>query len=174
MLIHDLLLEVYGRVDEHVHDIVDGLDLDALLTPPEPDANPIGWLVWHLTRVQDLHVAEILEREQVWETGSWAASFGLDPDPTNHGWGHTPAQVAAVRPVRPEVLVEYHDAVAARTRAFLATVGEADLDRIVDERWDPPVTLGVRLVSIADDDLQHAGQAAYVKGLLERRAAVRP
>ncbi len=41
-----------------------------------------------------------------------------------------------------------------------------DLDRVVDKRWNPPVTLGVRLVSILNDDVQHVGQAAYVRGLL--------
>jgi hypothetical protein len=74
--------------------------------------------------------------------------------------------VAAVRPDAPEVLLEYLDAVDRRTRAFLETLTPTDLDRIVDRRWDPPVTLGVRLVSIADDGLQHLGQAAYVRGLL--------
>ena len=58
---------------------------------------------------------------------------------------------------------------AARTRSFLGSLTADDLDRVVDEAWDPPVTLGVRLVSIADDDIQHAGQAAYVRGLLARR-----
>jgi hypothetical protein len=59
--------------------------------------------------------------------------------------------------------------VRERTSAYLATLTPGDLDRVVDERWDPPVTLGVRLISIADDEIQHAGQAAYARGLLERR-----
>ncbi len=54
----------------------------------------------------------------------------------------------------------------ARTAEFVAGLSAADLDRVVDESWDPPVTLGVRLVSVVDDDAQHAGQAAYVRGLL--------
>ena len=58
------------------------------------------------------------------------------------------------------------EAVHERTVAMLRDLGPDDLDRIVDRRWDPPVTLGVRLVSVADDGLQHAGQAAYVRGLL--------
>ena len=47
---------------------------------------------------------------------------------------------------------------------------DADLPRVVDERWDPPVTLGVRLVSVISDCLQHAGQAAFVRGILLRSA----
>ncbi|HEY6427313.1 MAG TPA: DUF664 domain-containing protein, partial [Acidimicrobiales bacterium] len=105
--------------------------------------------------------------EQVWTTGEWAAQCGLPPDPHNTGYGHGPDDVAAVRPQGPDVLVGYLDEVSARTQGMLEGLGEADLDRVVDRRWDPPVTLGVRLVSIADDCLQHGGQAAYVRGLLD-------
>lgn len=71
-----------------------------------------------------------------------------------------------MRPERPEALLEYLEAVDARTRAMFEGLVAADLDRIVDRRWDPARQPGVRLVSIADDSLQHAGQAAYVRGLL--------
>ena len=161
-----LLLELYGRIPPLARRSVDGVELDQLTERPAPGANTIAWLVWHLTRVQDHHVAELLEIDQLWVTGDWAEQFGLDADPSNTGYGHTADEVAAVRPERPEVLLEYLDAVDARTRTMLGDLADADLDRIVDRRWDPPVTLGVRLVSIADDGLQHAGQAAYIRGLL--------
>jgi hypothetical protein len=159
--------ELYGRIPPLVRAAVDGLDADALTHRPGPDANPIGWLVWHLTRVQDHHVAELLETAQLWVADGWAERFGMPADPDDIGYGHTRAQVAAVPAVDARLLVEYHDAVHARTAGLLADPG--DLDRIVDRRWDPPVTLGVRLVSIADDSLQHVGQAAYVRGLLSGR-----
>ncbi|MEV4489584.1 DUF664 domain-containing protein [Micromonospora coxensis] len=123
-------------------------------------------MVWHLTRIQDHHVADLLGEEQIWVSGDRAGRFGLTADPDDTGYGHTAGQVAAVRPESAQALVDYHLAVAARTRAFLATLTPADLDRVVDESWDPPVTLGVRLVSVADDSLQHVGQAGYVRGLL--------
>ena len=169
MDISTLLLDLFARVDDHVHEAVDGLTRDDLVAVVEPGANPIGWLVWHLTRVQDHHLAELTGEPQVWVTGDRAARCGLAPDPDNTGYGHTPADVAAVQPQDAAALVDYHDAVAARTRAFLGTVTAEDLDRVVDDRWDPPVTMGVRLVSVADDDIQHAGQAAFVRGLLDRR-----
>ena len=161
-----LLDELFGRIAEHVHEAVDGLDADALVATPAPGTNSIGWLVWHLTRVQDHHVSELVDEPQQWVTGPWAPRFGLEPDPDNTGYGHAPADVERVRPDGPEALVGYYEAVATRTGTYLATLTPDDLDRIVDERWDPPVTLGVRLVSIADDDIQHGGQAAYVRGLL--------
>ncbi|MDQ3569442.1 MAG: DinB family protein [Actinomycetota bacterium] len=161
-----LLIELYGRIPPLARGAIDGVDLDRLSEPPAPGANTMAWLVWHLARVQDYHVAELLDADQLWVGGDWAGRFGLDPDPSNTGYGHSAEEVAAVRPERPEVLLEYLDAVDARTRTMLEDLVPADLDRIVDRSWDPPVTLGVRLVSIADDSLQHAGQAAYVRGLL--------
>jgi hypothetical protein len=168
MDVSGLLLELYGRIPPLAQHAVQGLDVDQLTRPPATGANPIAWLVWHAARVQDDHIAELLDVEQIWETGDWASRFGLTPDPGNTGYGHRPDDVAAVRPERPEVLLEYLAEVDQRTTTMLEGVTPDDLDRIVDRRWDPPVTLGVRLVSVADDCAQHAGQAAYVRGLLER------
>ena len=161
-----LLVELFGRIPPLAREAVDGLDRDQLVRRPGPGANPIGWLVWHIARVEDCQVAPITGADQVWVGGDWAPRFGLPADPSNSGYGHTEGQVAAVRPEGPGVLVEYMDAVHARTTEFLGGVGPGDLDRIVDRSWDPPVTVGVRLVSIAVDCLEHAGQAAYARSLL--------
>jgi hypothetical protein len=129
-------------------------------------ANSIGWLVWHLTRVQDHHLAELLNTDQLYVSRDTQADFGLPPDPYDTGYGHTPEQVAGVRPSGPKPLIDYYSAVWARTRSYLSGLTETDLDAVVDRRWDPPVTLGVRLVSVLNDDDQHVGQAAYLRGLL--------
>jgi len=117
-----LLDELFGRVAEHVHEAVDGLDADALVATPAPGTNSIGWLVWHLTRVQDHHVSELVDEPQQWVTGPWAPRFGLEPDPDNTGYGHGPADVERVRPDGPEALVGYYEAVATRTGTYLATL----------------------------------------------------
>ena len=163
-----LLLEFYGRIPPLARHAVDGVAPDRLLESPVPGTNPIAWLVWHLARVQDSHIAELLEpeQEQLWATGDWAGRFGLEPDPWNTGYGHSAGEVATVRPDSPRALLDYLDAVSERTNDFLGKLVPADLDRVVDRRFTPAVTLGVRLVSVADDCLQHAGQAAYVRGLL--------
>jgi hypothetical protein len=169
MELNELLVDLFERVAEHIHEAVDGLDVGALTTPPEPGTNPIGWLVWHAIRVQDHHVAELLDQEQVWMSGNWAPRFGVAADADNTGYAHSWVDVMAVRPESAETLIGYYEAVARRTRELLERTTPQDLDRIVDERWDPPVTLGVRLVSIADDDIQHTGQACYARGILDRR-----
>ena len=166
MDISGLLLELYGRIPPLARSAVEGLDTDRLIESPAPGVNSIGWQVWHVARVQDQHVAAILDVDQVWATGDWAGHFGLDPDPSNTGWGHSPEDVLTVQPNGPEVLIEYLGAVQAPTSVWFETLTAADLDRVVDEGWDPPVTVGVRLVSIADDCLQDLGQAAYLQGLM--------
>jgi uncharacterized damage-inducible protein DinB len=164
--VNELLLEIYGRIPPLAREAVEGLDAEQLTARPGTGANSIAWLVWHLTRVQDDHVAELLGEDQLWTGGTFAARVGLAPDPHNTGYGHTVDEVATVRPADGAALLDYLDAVDARTRALLGRVTHEELDRIVDRRWDPPVTMGVRLVSIADDCLQHVGQAAYARGLL--------
>ena len=168
MDVSDILTELFGRIPPIVRAAVGDLRPDDLAARPASHANPIGWLVWHLTRVQDHHVAELIGEDQLWVSGDWAGRFGLEPDADNTGYGHSDTEVEAVRPESAEVLIAYHEAVAERSAAYVAGLRPADLDRIVDRSWDPPVTLCVRLVSVAVDDLQHAGQAAYVRGLLGR------
>lgn len=166
MDVASLLLELYDRIPPLARAAVEGLDVEALAWQPAPEANTIAWLVWHLARVQDHHVAELLGSEQVWADGRWPKRFGLGPDLDNTGYGHSIDQMRAVCPDNAGALLDYLTAVDRTTRAMLQDLTPSRLDQIVDRRWNPPVTLGVRLVSVADDCLQHAGQAAYVRGLL--------
>lgn len=165
----ELLADAFSRVREVVHRVAAGLTAEQLRFRADPEANTIAWLVWHLTRIQDDHVAEVAGTEQVWTSQGWAARFGVPFDPRDTGYGHRSDEVGAVRVESGELLVGYHDAVHERTLRYVERLGDADLDRVVDRSWDPPVTLGVRLVSVIADDLQHAGQAAFVRGLLQRR-----
>jgi hypothetical protein len=164
----ELLVDAFGRVRGVVRRVVGGLTPEQLAFRVDPEANSIAWLVWHLTRIQDDHVADVARTEQVWTAQGWVERFGLPFDPRDTGYGHRPADVAAVR-VSGELLVGYHDAVHTQTVRYVERLVDADLDRVVDTNWDPPVTLGVRLVSVISDDLQHAGQAAFIRGILRRR-----
>ena len=161
----ELLKDAFTRVVESAERVVDGLTDDQLASRPAPEANTIAWLVWHLARVQDDHVAEVAGTEQVWTAQGYADRFELPFDKAATGYGQTSAEVDQVR-VSGDLLAAYARAVHEQTLAFLESVTDTDLDRIVDERWNPPVTLGVRLVSVVNDDTQHVGQAAYVRGLL--------
>lgn len=163
----DILIEGYGRIQEEVHAAVEGLDPDGLTARPAGDANPVAWLVWHLTRVQDDHVADAFGFDQVWLAQDWEKRFGLGLPRHDTGYGHSPAQVAKVRVDSAGLLTGYYDAVHEQTLEALRSLAAKDLERIVDDNWDPPVTLAARLVSVLADDLQHVGQAAYVRGLVQ-------
>jgi uncharacterized damage-inducible protein DinB len=160
-----LLSDAFQRIVEGGTAVVDGLDADRLAQRPSPDANSIAWLVWHLARVQDDHVAGVAGLEQVWSARGFAGRFALPFDERDTGFGHSSSDVGKVR-ADADLLAAYLEAVHEQTVGYLAGLSEADLDRVVDTRWDPPVTLGVRLVSVVNDDSQHLGQAAYVRGLL--------
>jgi hypothetical protein len=164
----DLLADAFDRIRGVVGRALDGLTDEQLTEQVGPVANPISWLVWHLTRIQDDHVCDVAGIEQAWTAQGWYERFGLPFPVTDHGYGHTEQQVEQVR-VPGELLRAYHDAVYTRTVEYVKTIRDADLDQVVDTNWDPPVTLGVRLISVVSDNLQHAGQAAYVKGLLLNR-----
>ena len=163
----ELLVDAFGRIKEEVHAVVAGLSTDELARRVNDDANSIAWLVWHLTRVQDDHVAGVAETRQVWESGEWAAQFGLPAGSMDTGYGNTSEQVAAIMVESADVLTAYYDAVHERTIRYVGTLTDDDLPRIVDKSWDPPVTLAVRLMSVINDDLQHAGQAAYLRGMIQ-------
>jgi uncharacterized damage-inducible protein DinB len=171
MHVKEILIDGFGRVREEVRATLDGLTADALGARPGPGANSIAWLVWHLTRVQDDHIADAFGLDQVWLAQGWEKNLGLALPAHDTGYGHTSAEVAKVRVDSAELLTGYYDAVHEQTLRALRGLAAKDLERVVDERWDPPVTLGVRLVSVLSDDLQHIGQAAYVKGLLQSTAA---
>ena len=164
----ELLVDAFGRIREVVHRVVDGLTPEQLAFRVDPEANSVAWLVWHLTRIQDDHLADAAQAEQVWTSQGWVERFGLPFDPLATGYGHRADDVAAARVDSGELLVGYHDAVHQQTIRFVRGLSDADLARIVDRSWDPPVSLGVRLVSVIADDLQHAGQAAFVRGILQR------
>lgn len=164
----DTLTDAFKRIQQTVHRAVDGAPEKVLTFRADGEANTVAWLVWHLTRVQDGHVSDLVGADQLWTEGGWHDRFGLPFDVDATGYGQSATEVAAVSDVTPDDLIGYHDAVCARTLDFVATLDDDDFARVVDTSWDPPVTLAARLVSVISDDLQHAGQASFVRGVAER------
>jgi uncharacterized damage-inducible protein DinB len=161
----ELLTDAFDRILRTATAAVDGLSEEQLASRPDADANSVAWLVWHLARVQDDHVADVAGTEQVWTARDFVTRFDLPFDSDATGFAMSSEDVSHVR-ASAELLAEYVRAVHDATVAYVAGLTPDDLDRVVDERWDPPVSLGVRLVSVVNDDAQHMGQAAYVRGLL--------
>jgi uncharacterized damage-inducible protein DinB len=165
----DLFIDSLGRVEESMRLTLDGLSVEQLVARPVESANSIGWLAWHLARVEDDHVSDLAGRPQAWVADGWHARFERPADPHDTGFRDSPEQVGSLRPASAHVLLDYYTAVHQRSIEYVRGLSSADLDRVIDEAWDPPVTVGVRLVSVVNDCTQHVGQMAYVRGLLEQR-----
>ncbi|MDN4647297.1 mycothiol transferase [Curtobacterium sp. PsM8] len=161
----ELLVEAFSRVPETVGRAVDGLSEDQLASRPAAGANTLAWLAWHIARGQDSQIADLADSEQVWTADGWVERFGLPFPAEALGYGMSRDDVGRVR-ASAELLNGYLGAVHERTVAYLHTLSADDFETVVDEAWDPPVTVGVRLVSILDDCVQHAGQAGYARGVL--------
>jgi hypothetical protein len=164
----DLLVDAFERIRDAVHPAVNGLSLDELAFRIDKESNSIAWLVWHLTRIQDDHIAALYGGEQVWTANGWIDRFALHLDPDDTGYGHGPDESGKVI-AEAALLLGYFEDVHEKTLQFVRSLHEPELERVVDRSWDPPVTVSIRLVSVIADDLQHVGQAAYLRGVLQRR-----
>jgi len=162
----DILIDGYSRIPEFLENVLKDLTQDDLDWQPKHDCNSIGWLVWHLTRQQDAQIASLIGGEQLWVTDRWYTKFGRQPEPDDVGFGHSPEQVSALKSPELRTLLDYSRAVVERSKEYISSLSENDLDRELNEPWFQPLpTVGVRLVSILDDSALHAGQAAYIRGL---------
>jgi len=161
----ELVIDGYSRVLEALEPALDGLTPEDLDKQPKPDCNSMGWITWHLIRGQDSQIADLMDEEQLWVRDKWCEKFNRPTDPDDTGFGHTPEQVAAFKSPKPQVFLDYHRAVFERTRQYIRSLKRSDLDRELNEPWFQPLpTVGVRLVSIMADCLEHAGQVAYIRG----------
>ena len=163
---HELITDGYGGYYKYWRRRSDGLTPEDLNQQPHRDCNSMGWLTWPLTRVQDDHIADLMGEKQLWKKDEWHARFNRQPDAKDIGFGHTPKQVAAFKSPEVSTLLNYHKAVLERSKRYFLTLSDTELERELDEPWYQPLpTVGVRLISILADSLQHAGQMAYVRGL---------
>jgi Protein of unknown function (DUF664) len=165
----DFVIEGLGRVEESLRMTLEGLNGGQLAWRPAEHANSIAWLAWHLSRVEDDHVSDVAGTPQAWIADGWHARFDRPANKDDTGFGHGPKEVASIQPESPQVLIDYYAAVHQRSIAYLHGLSDAAMDRVIDTNWDPPVTVGVRLVSVLNDCQQHVGQMAYVRGLVEDR-----
>lgn len=164
----DIVVDGLSRIRGILQRSLNGLSLDEVHRQPSHDTNSIAWLTWHLSRVQDNGIAGLFDQPQAWISQGWHATFGMAPDPDNEGGGHTPAQVAALRVTSVQTLLDYHNAVSECSKSYVTALSPADFDRTLNEpQYQPLPTVGVRLVSILSDNLQHAGQVAYLRGLFQ-------
>jgi hypothetical protein len=129
-------------------------------------ANPIGWLMWHMARVQDRAVAGMVGIDQRWIADGWHAKFGMGADPEQRGNGDSSDEVTAFA-ASAQVLVDYYAAVREQTNAFLDGLDADDPERQVPGFGAATVSLAQRVPGLILEAVQHGGQIAYVRGLVQ-------
>jgi hypothetical protein len=163
-----LLSDGYERILSSLERILDGLSPEDLDQQPKPDCNSMGWMAWHLTRGGDAQISALVGEEQLWIKDKWCEKFNRPADPADTGFRHSTEQVAAFKSPEVKIFLDYQRAVLERAKQYFSTLSASDLDRELNEPWFQPLpTVGVRLVSVMVDCLEHVGQIAYVRGLLK-------
>jgi len=161
----EFITGIFTRISQVLETSLDGLNEYEINRQPCPECNSIGWMVWHLTRVQDRFVAMLSDNEQVWITEKWYENFGREADSRDIGYGHSPEDIANFKAPDAKILLDYHHATLERTKQYTNRISPEELDRAIDDSGAPTVAL--RLTAFISDNLQHAGQVAYLRGWLK-------
>jgi uncharacterized damage-inducible protein DinB len=160
-----LYMETIERSDAVLRRAVEDLSADELRNQPAgPRSNPVGWLVWHMTRTRDSIIASITGAATIWESDGWADRFGMAGEPPRF----VPENVHTFDPKDFETLIGYFDAVAEKTKEAVEGMPEDDMERLVESTIPgrPAQPVASRLSVIMNDNIQHAGQIAYLRGLI--------
>ena len=163
----EFYLETVGRADVTLKRAMEGLtDAELRQQVAGPQSNPIGWLVWHLTRTRDSIVANFSGTKTLWET-EWAAKLGMDANPPQY----KPEDVHTFDPKSVDLLMGFFGAVEKHTADIVGKLNDADLERMVQPmvQGRPPASVAARLGVILNDNIQHIGQVAYLRGMLREQ-----
>lgn len=161
----EFITGLFERIVQVLETALEGLNEEEINRQPDPACNSIGWLVWHLTRVQDMFISRLTDKEQVWITGKWYEKFGREANPRDAGYGHTPEDLAGFKAPDVKTLMDYHQATLEKTRQYTGKLTGEELSREIDDPRTPVVA--ARLTAFISDNLQHAGQAAYLRGWIK-------
>ena len=163
MTLDEFIVDALAREQELLLEAVQDLTPDELGWRAGPEANPIGWILWHMIRVEDMWFQFFVQRKtEIWERDGWNETFGL---PTrDNGFGHTQEQVADFPVLDLAALLRYGEAVRQATLEYLETLGPEDY-AVVPREQRPEMSVGVIFRQIIGEVYQHQGHIAYLKGL---------
>ena len=147
---------------------VDGLSQEELMWQPQPGANHIAFILWHVLRVEDWYFQYMFQRvPQVWESEKWHEKLNLPDDPRVTGYGYTAEQIASFPPVQLQDLLAYGEAVRARTVDYLRNVDPTRFDEMLKSSIFGETSVGDRIGHLLCELAQHVGQIAYLRGLVK-------
>ncbi|MEX2377607.1 MAG: DinB family protein [Dehalococcoidia bacterium] len=169
MNLPEFVVKVVDDVHSEVRLSLDGVALEQLMWRPVPQSNSMGWLAWHIARMQDSRAASISGEEQLWVSDGWHELFSMPPDSQDNGRGHTDEQVDSVRPQSAEVVRDYSSASHDSLRRQLMAISSRDEAVHAVAGRTGGESLEEILFRTAHGGLAHVGQLMYVRGLIEKR-----
>ncbi len=159
------LKSTYDECLEELKNAVDGLSEPETYSQPTPHSNHIGWLVWHMARVEDYWINGVLrDAGQVWNRDGWDEKFGMDPE--DRGAGQTIEEVMAMPHIKLAELLAYFDAVRAETGPVIETLDEETLARKIEHPRFGVITASWLVGHMVVEEAQHTGQVALIRGMM--------
>ena len=164
MTLNEFIEDAFNVEHEFLMEAVQDLTPEELRWRPGPEANPIGWMLWHMIRVEDMWFQFFIQRQlEIWERDGWHEKFGL---PTrDNGFGHTPEQVAQFPDLDLAELLRYGEAVRAGTFEYLRGLTPEDFE-VAPREQRPEMSVGAIFRQVVGEVYQHQGHISYLKGLL--------
>ena len=164
MTLNDFIEDAFRVEHEFLMEAVQDLTSEELAWRPGPEANPMGWILWHMLRVEDMWFQFFIQRQtEIWEKDGWNEKFGM---PTrDNGFGHTQEQVDNFPVLDLAELLRYGDSVRAETLAYLKGLLPEDFD-VVPREQRPEMSVGAIFRQVIGEVYQHQGHIAYLKGLV--------
>ncbi|MFC1920962.1 DinB family protein [Chloroflexota bacterium] len=164
----ELLIAGFERISGTLERTLEALTVEDLNFQSKPDSNSMGWLAWHLTRWQDFQTSSSLKKEQLWIEQGWNKKFSQPADANDTGMGHKEEDLAKYKSPDAATLIAYNKAVLERLKEYVSTLSDSDLDKVVEGTpIKPPPTVGLMVIGLWSDGMQHMGQIGYVRGLLQ-------
>lgn len=161
----DVLRDLTSRPRDAAERMRPDLNPVSLNARPGGHDNSVAWLLWHSGREIDAQLADLTGHEQLWTAQDFARRFALGSAGDGVGYGHSAEEARRILVDDPELLLGYLGAALDAVDTYLDGITAAQLDDVIDEDWDPPVTRGARVVSVVDDAIQHLAQANYALGM---------
>jgi hypothetical protein len=177
MTLNQFIEDSLDQEQKLLAEVVSDLTSEELAWRPGPEANPMGWILWHMLRVEDMWVQFFAQRQlELWEREGWHERFGL---PTrDNGFGHTTEQVAGFPALDLTTLLQYGEAVRAGTLEYLSSLGREAFQAMPradrPDVWWHALSVGAMFYQIIGELYQHLGQLAYLKGLQRGAGALPP
>jgi uncharacterized damage-inducible protein DinB len=170
MDVKEFALHSLNELQAALVESIDDLTQEESFRQPQPGANHIAFMLWHIVRVEDWFFHYLFQRvPQVWESESWHEKLGLPEDPKATGFAYTTEQVDGFPSVQLRDLRAYGEAVRAETLDYLRNTDAAKLDETVKSRLFGEVSIGSLIGHVIVELSQHVGQIAYVRGLVRER-----